>query len=171
MVRMDIEEQSPENSSDANAGGQLSHLMDMHGQPLFNFLLVLTRDRELALDCLQETFTRAYESLGRGKGVNRSWLYTVARNRAIDEFRERHRVRTDHGYLEEMHMVHPVADSLVGRVMAALSEEEREILYLFIFDRFKSAEIASMLGIGGGAARMRIMRARERFRTLYGEFQ
>ncbi len=156
---------------DDDAEERLASLMREYGTSLFNFLLVLTRERELALDCLQDTYARAHENLRRGKSVNQQWLYRVARNRAIDDFRRQRQVRTNVPEMEEIPMPEQGGNPRVRRVLAALSEEEREILYLFIFDSFKTAEIASMLGIGAGATRMRISRAREHFRALYGEDQ
>lgn len=171
IMRVHVAEGHADIGRDWSPERELSDLMQQHGESLFNFLLVLVRERELALDCLQETFTRAFEQLRRGKPVNRPWLYTVARNRTIDEFRHRQRVTADSERLEEMPEKEPNRQGRVHHVLSNLTEEEREIFYLFIFDRFKTAEIAAMLGIGAGAARMRIFRARERFRTLYGEFQ
>ena len=171
IMRVHVAEGHADIEHDWSPERELSDLMQQHGESLFSFLLVLVRERELALDCLQETFTRAFEHLRRGKPVNRPWLYTVARNRTIDEFRHRQRVTADSERLKEMPEKEPSRHGRVRHVLATLTEEEREVLYLFIFDRFKTAEIAAMLGIGAGAARMRIFRARERFRTLYGEFQ
>jgi RNA polymerase sigma-70 factor (ECF subfamily) len=171
MLTMYRGEGHAEVSRDSTPEAELSDLMQQHGESLFNFLLVQARDRELALDCLQDTFMRAFKLLQRGKPVNRQWLYKVARNRTIDEFRLQRQVHADSERLDELPGDEPSGHGRVRHVLAALTEDEREILYLFIFDRFKTAEIATMLGIGAGAARMRIFRARERFRTLYGEPQ
>jgi RNA polymerase sigma-70 factor (ECF subfamily) len=44
---------------------------------------------------------------------------------------------------------------------------DRELLYLFNVDRFPTAEIAAMLGTSPGAVRVRLSRARDRFRSSY----
>jgi RNA polymerase sigma-70 factor (ECF subfamily) len=157
---------------DRRAEDQLIDLMDRYEQPLRGFLLVLLRDQEIALDCAQDTFIRAYENLRKGRQVNAQWLYKVARNRAMDEFRRKRRIHAGMELLQDRPGDHPdvsVETATVRRVLDQLSPEDREVLYLFVFDRFKTAEIATMLGIGAGAVRTRLYRARERFRLLYGD--
>ncbi|MGI8968619.1 MAG: RNA polymerase sigma factor, partial [Chloroflexota bacterium] len=108
---------------DDDAEERLASLMREYGTSLFNFLLVLTRERELALDCLQDTYARAYENLRRGKSVNQQWLYRVARNRAIDDFRRQRQVRTNVPEMEEIPMPEQGGNPRVRGVLAALSEE------------------------------------------------
>lgn len=163
--------------ADRDAGGELVDLLNRYEQPLYHFLLVLLGDRDVALECTQETFVRAYENLQHSKTVNGQWLYTVARNRAMDEFRHRQRILPNtRAPVSEMALVLP-ADSIamseetvaVRHILDQLSLDEREILYLHVFDRFKTAEIASMLGVRDGAVRMRLLRARQHFRQLWGD--
>lgn len=154
----------------ATSREELVDLMNRYEQPLTNYLLVLLNDRDLVGDCAQDTFLRAYEHLARGRTINSQWLYKVARNRAIDQLRHRARTRTAPEML----------DSIEGRdggevdrtaavrmALGRLAPEDREILYLFVVDRFATAEIAVMLGIRPGAVRVRLSRARERFRVEY----
>lgn len=156
--------------NELDAGDRLETLMQDYKRPLYNFLLVLTRNHDLALECTQETFVRAYENLRRNRAVNTQWLYKVARNRAVDEFRRHKREQSNLEILEDLPDMAGSGESVrVRRALDQLSPDEREILYLFVFDRFKTADIAQMLGIGPGAARMRISRARERFRLAYGD--
>jgi RNA polymerase sigma-70 factor (ECF subfamily) len=143
--------------------------MDQHERPIYNFLLALLRDTDVALDCAQDTFLRAYENLRKGKPVNGQWLFKVARNRAMDEFRRRRRVQPELDRLEQI-PVHESTDRVmaVRSVMERLSMVDREVLYLFDIAGFKTDEIGAMLGIRGSAVRQRLSRARERFRLLYG---
>lgn len=151
---------------------QLVELMRSYKQPLYKYLFVLVGDEDVVLDCIQDTFLRAYENLRKGRSVNSQWLYKVARNRAIDEFRHRKKIRPDLSRVEDtlvMHVGEVAEAQAVQAALAQLSLEDRETLYLFAVDGFKTAEIAAMLGVGAGAVRMRLSRARERFRQAYGE--
>ncbi len=151
---------------------QIVDLMNRYEQPLCNFLLVMLADQDLALECAQETFVRAYENLRRGKPVNAQWLYKVARNRAVDELRHRQRVQAKPDVLDYLPWAHETISeeqAAVRRVLEQMLPEDREVLYLHVFDRFKTAEIAHLLGIGAGATRMRLHRARQHFRQLWGE--
>jgi RNA polymerase sigma-70 factor (ECF subfamily) len=144
--------------------------MHQHERRLYTFLLVLVRDRDAALDCLQDTFIRAFQHLRAGGAVTLPWLYTVARHRAMDEFRYRRRQQhylealQDEDTTEAESSVDMVA---VHAILDRLSAGDREVLHLFVFERWKTAEIAEILDIKPGAVRVRLMRARERFRLLW----
>lgn len=144
-------------------------LMNEYERPIYNFLLALVRDPDVAMDCAQDTFLRAYENLRRGRPVNASWLYTVARNRAMDEFRRRRRTKPESEEIEQI-PVHEPTEHVVAiqSVLSELSPQDREVLYLFDVAGFKTDEIGAMLGVRGSAIRQRLSRARERFRVLYG---
>ncbi len=148
---------------------QLVQLMSDHERPIYNFLLAMLRDAEVALDCAQDTFLRAYENLQKGRPVTSSWLYTVARNRAMDEFRKQRRIEPESEILERVPVPGPNEMSMVvQQVLEKLSPMDREVLYLFDVAGFKTEEIGAMLGVRGSAIRQRLSRARERFRVIYG---
>jgi RNA polymerase sigma-70 factor, ECF subfamily len=155
--------------ADQSAEDQLIRLMEEHERAIYNFMFGLLRDTERALDCTQETFVRAFEHLRRGKSINTAWLYTVARNRAMDEFRRKKRVQPDLDTLEAIPVHQHTDETLaVQGVLERLSPPDREVLYLFDIAGFKTEEIGAMLGVRGAAIRQRLSRARERFRLLYG---
>jgi RNA polymerase sigma-70 factor (ECF subfamily) len=146
---------------------QLRELMEEHERPLYCYVLSFVRDHDLASDCVQDTLLRAYEALRAGKSINRPWLYTVARNRAMDELRQRQRLRT--GSEAEERMVEEGVDErlIVRQLTDHLPPVDREVLYLFAVVGFKTNEIAGMLGTSGAAIRQRLYRARNQFRMLY----
>src|SRR5881227_1391843 len=64
--------------------------LDQHRDSLARFLAATVGPQE-AEDCLQETLIsalRAYPRLRAGSNV-RAWLFTIARNKALDEHRAR----------------------------------------------------------------------------------
>jgi RNA polymerase sigma-70 factor, ECF subfamily len=148
---------------------ELITLIRMHEVTLYRYLVAFTGDRELALDCVQDTFTRAYEQLQRGKSVNTQWLYTVGRNRGIDELRRRKREGLDPAALGELHAAPTSDEDMVSLQSAfrALSPDDRAVLSLAAIEGLSGEEVAARLGIRPGAVRMRLLRARERFRRLY----
>ena len=155
--------------ADTQVENQLVLLMNEHERPIYNFLLNLLRDADLALDCAQDTFLRAYENLRKGRPVNAPWLYKVARNRAMDEFRQRKRLLPETEKLQQT-PVHESTDQVlaVQSILDQLSPADREVLYLFDVAGFHTEEIGRMLGVRGTAIRQRLSRARQRFRALYG---
>lgn len=147
----------------------LQALMDRYERLLYGFLVTLV-GRDEAADQTQETFLRAYEHLLAGKLVTRSWLYTVAHNLALNHIqrRKRHVARPD--VLEHLPEP-PLSDRtvLARRSLNQLAPGDREVLYLFVVDRFTTSEIGTLVGISPAAVRQRLCRARERFRVAWYE--
>ena len=69
----------------------MTQLHDEHAAALWGYCLSLTgHDRARAEDVVQETLLRAWRNaskLDRTTGSVRAWLFTVARNIVIDEWR------------------------------------------------------------------------------------
>jgi len=165
-------EAEAEPADDAALRDRLVRLMDSYEEPLYNFLLVLLGDRDLSRDCAQDTFLRAYENLVGGKPVTVQWLYKVARNRAMDHFRQRRRKPVNPlGEHTALMAASPdrALEGAVHRALAQLTPSDREILYLAHTDGFKPREIAQTLGLRAGTVRMRLVRAHQRFRAVYRE--
>jgi len=79
---------------DADVIGRL--VMQYHYR-LLRYLVYLTGQRERAEDLVQETWIRVLERAGRYDGRSRfePWLFSIARNLAIDELRRRQRTGTE----------------------------------------------------------------------------
>ncbi|WBL16629.1 RNA polymerase sigma factor [Sutcliffiella sp. NC1] len=70
----------------------ISEWFHQYSDEMYNFLIYRLGESDVE-DCVQEVFIRAYKSLPLYKGESspRTWLYTIARNIAIDELRKRKR--------------------------------------------------------------------------------
>jgi RNA polymerase sigma-70 factor (ECF subfamily) len=103
--------------------------------------------------------------------VTAGWLYKVGRNRAMDEFRRKRREGPALDMLDALPAtaeIAPEASAAMQQAFAHLPADDRLVLYLVAVEGLGGLEIAEMLGIKPNAARMRICRARERFRLAYG---
>jgi len=157
--------------SPERAQEDLLRLMARYETPLSAYLSLLLRQAELTQDCLQETFLRAYQQLYRGRAVNVRWLYTVARNCAIDELRHRSRVQYDFDPPDSVAAGGGESPHLLVALLSQLTAADRELLYLVDVDDLDAATIGSMLGIRPGAVRARVFRAREKLRVMYGSLE
>jgi len=119
-------------------------------------------------DLLSEVWLRAF----KGRGNRRSsdvlpWLYGIARNVLSAHWRQQARP-TAHPELSGAFDPWPDADTRldaaaqrdsIGRILAMLSQDEREVLLLVVWEQLTPAEVAAVLGLPQGTARSRLHRA------------
>ena len=135
----------------------------------------LTRDREEALEVVQETLLRAYRSLGRYDAARpfRNWLFQIAANEARDRCRQKARERASFG---EAAGRAPAAEDPesgqdrrelrdgVRRAMAALSPREREVFVLRDLEELDILETSRALGCSSVSVRVHLSAARRKMR-------
>lgn len=127
-----------------------------------------------ARDVVAETMLVAWRRRDVGKQNERAWLYGVARNVMANLERSAARQAQLSNKLSmsaepaEIDQTRRLAEqSVVAAVLNTLSTEDREALQLVEWDGLSPVEAAAVLGLGRGAFRVRLHRARSRFRTGY----
>src|ERR1700677_1999578 len=76
-------------------GGRLEPLYRRSRDDVYAYVATLLRDPAAAEDVTALAFERAYRrrtTFDRRRGVERAWLFGIARNAALDELRRRKRV-------------------------------------------------------------------------------
>ena len=143
----------------------LRTLFEQHAAPLLSYALRLTAgDRGRAEDVLQETMLRAWrhpEALDEARGPVRSWLFTVARNVAVDAHRARRARPTEVG--DEALALVPAGDEiehaldtwLLADAMSSLTPDHRAVLVETYYRGRSVAEAASALGVPPGTVKSR----------------
>jgi RNA polymerase sigma factor (sigma-70 family) len=129
-----------------------------------------------AEDVTQEAFSKALQALRRDDNEIelRPWLYRIVRNTALNDLRDRHpgtvvlgeAIVGHRGVVEEVERREEVAE-LIDRLQA-LPEPQRAAIVMRELEGLGHEEIASALGISGGAARQAIHRARIALRNGLG---
>ncbi|GAA1050385.1 sigma-70 family RNA polymerase sigma factor [Arthrobacter russicus] len=142
----------------------LRALHDAHAAELGRFVNRLTGDHAYAEDVTQETLFRAWQRPGvleRPEAAVRAWLFTVARNLVVDDWRSarnRHEVGTDAP--PEQHQADAtdrVLDSwLVSEALSGLSSEHRQVLVHGYYRSLSVREIAQALGVPEGTVKSRM---------------
>lgn len=132
-----------------------------------------------AEDVLQDTFVRAYRSLGRCTDPSRfdSWLFSILINRCRTAGARRRRreeiVVRDDGALFLAAAEHPAEQAAwreeIRRALAKLPADQREAFLLKYVEELSYEEMAELTGAGVSALKMRVKRACERLRELLGE--
>jgi RNA polymerase sigma-70 factor, ECF subfamily len=138
------------------------------------YAISLLGDRSAAEDVTALAFERLYRSrwrLDRGRGTPRAWLFSIARNAALDELRRRRRQPAVE--LDEDHAVDLASQGLLEQVerratvrnaLAALPLRERELVLLKFHGQLSNGELARALGISESNAGTRLHRALLRLR-------
>jgi RNA polymerase sigma factor (sigma-70 family) len=151
-------------------------------QGVYDFASRIVQDTDIAADVVQATFIKTWEQLQKGK-IPRSikaWIYTLARNAAIDELRRRKRVvayadgeagdlqlhnyaTVDPGKLPDPQAIiedKELAD-LVWRAAAALRPEEYALLDLSLRQGLSADELSESLGLRKGTLYTRLSRLKD----------
>jgi len=131
-----------------------------------------------AEDIAAETMTvawRRFEELPPGRGDQRAWLFSTARNLMLRDIRDESRRRTlairiAPGQPFDVPGADGEATTRVdlGRAWRLLSESHQEALALTVWEELTTLEAAAVLGISPVAYRLRLSRARKVLRAHLG---
>lgn len=145
---------------------------------IYRYCYFKVHSRETAEDITQEAFTRCLEYYGhRGKEWDIRYLYRIAHNLCVDEWRRPSIRAVPEDHVEYMAHAHSeggqegsdhaediVTAMWLREAIAGLSEEEREILLLRYANEAPDRVICEMLGISRFALYRRVQRALQKLR-------
>jgi RNA polymerase sigma-70 factor (ECF subfamily) len=162
-----VDEPDPQVVAAARAGEMpaFEKLVRRYQADVWRLSFHLIRDEDLASDITQEAFVRAYRNLKRYRGEARftTWLFSIARNCAIDEMRRnqrRTRIR-DRFRAERPKPESDVSLSIeIREAVAALDHELREPLVLIDMFGMSYSEVSGISGVPVGTIKSRMHRAR-----------
>jgi RNA polymerase sigma factor (sigma-70 family) len=168
---------------DAAAFGEL---YERYFDGAYDFTMRIVRDSDVAADVVQGTFTRAWETLRANEPPRRfkAWLYTVARNRAIDQIRDRRRtvslidgerddedgrpVTPQAALIDADRLGNPVdavrdaeVAELVWAAASSLTPDEYSLLDMHLRQQLTPEEMAETLEIRSGTLYTRLSRLRD----------
>jgi RNA polymerase sigma-70 factor (ECF subfamily) len=147
-------------------------LFRRYSRAVYSLVVRVLRDRDAGEDIVQDTFAaiwRAASSYRPDRGKATSWVFTIARNAAVDAARSRRNAVT--GELPETIDPGPGPDSLAGAEMDAfrvhlavdsLPPREREVISLAYFDGLSQSEVADRLALPLGTVKTRTRSALSR---------
>ena len=164
----------------------VGELARRHLERLAGFLFGLTGDRAGALDLAQEAFVRVYRHRDRYQEIARftTWLYTIGRNLALNEIRNRKRRPDTVSALGEPDESDPLSrfadggaspaatveardlQAVVRRAIETLPEHYRTVVILCDLEERPYAEAAEILDVPIGTIRSRLSRARGQLEGL-----
>ena len=167
-----------------------NHLVNRHQNAVYSVALRYMRAPDMADDVTQDTFLRAYRSIGAFNNDNgvgfRSWLLRIARNHALDVLRSQKRRAADsldaamndeHSNwspedLSETPLEFTERGDLAQHLEWALgqiSPDQRMVVILSDVQGHSYDEIAEITGVAPGTVKSRLHRARARLRDVLQE--
>jgi len=155
-------------------------LTRMYQKKVFALGYSFLRNREDALDLVQETFLRLYQKLDsyRPEKNFEAWLLQIARNLCIDHLRRgeaRLRSRTSGTSVEDMDPPdnRPVSGErlrdirdILNRCVERLADRQRTVFTMRHFIELRNEEIAETLGITTGTVKSLHFKAVRNLRTM-----
>jgi RNA polymerase sigma-70 factor (ECF subfamily) len=159
---------------------ELVQVYEQHSPGLFRYAYRLLGNKDLAEECVSETFSRFLHAVRSGGGPNentQAYLYRVAHNFITDSYRRQPppalSLVDDLHADERANPVHLMAQNLeserVRRALMQLPPEQRQVIMLRVLEDWSHEEVSTALGKTVEATRALQHRALAALRRLLME--
>jgi RNA polymerase sigma-70 factor (ECF subfamily) len=154
-------------------------LYDAHVDRVYRLAYRMTGDEDLAQECTQETFIRAFDRLKqfRGDAALSTWLHSITVSVVYNVMRKVTRLQKRHTDLSETAMISEnpggADPDLKKRLAAAIDELPHGYRTVFVMhdvEGYKHEEIAQVLGVRTGTSKAQLSRARAKLREALADF-
>jgi len=150
---------------------------DRYHEAVFRFIYRLTGRADAAEDITQDcflAFVRAPERFDESRGTVKTYLFSIARNLALKEYRD-HRAEVQCDSAEFRSGCDQCRDfeisGAVEDAVGKLPSMQQEALILFEYEGCTLAEIAEIVGADAGTVKSRLYRAREHLKKALAPYR
>jgi RNA polymerase sigma-70 factor (ECF subfamily) len=167
----------------------LEILISRHQNRVYAYILMITKNRELADDLFQDTFIKVINTIRSGsyneEGKFLQWVMRIAHNLVIDHFRKSNRIpvidntkNEDYDIFENLNvMEESIEDRIiteqihqdVRKLIELLPTEQREVLYMRHYAEMSFKDIAEVTDVSINTALGRMRYALINLRKLISE--
>lgn len=157
-------------------------IYDQYHNPVRKFILAYVKDEWVADDLIQETFIRVQKNLNSVKDLSKtsSWIFRIAYNLCHDHFRQSKKASLHQRNIQQEIVTfkeavvqkeleqHQMGECVQDK-MDLLPPDYRTVLILSDVMAFNQKEIAEILDISVSNVKVRVHRARKKFRAILEE--
>jgi RNA polymerase sigma-70 factor, ECF subfamily len=157
---------------DRASGGDIEafgNLYRIYIDQIYRYIYYRVNNRMLAEDITEDVFLKAWKSVKSCKGKGQtflSWLYRIAHNQIVDNFRSSRRegLPLEENYLSTSISSDSELDSSlkwqeVVRVITTLPPNQEQVMTLKFMEGLSNQEVGAIMGKSEGAIRILQMRA------------
>lgn len=158
-----------------------AELYDVYVRPIYRFVYLKLSNKEDAEDVTSDIFLKAWHYLLKSQEEDktvdnfRGLIYTIARNRIIDIYRDRARrqecpihtveeIIVSAGPIQELEYQEERGELL--NTLRKMKQEYQDVIYLRYIEGLRMREIASILGKSSTSVRVTLHRAMKKLKEL-----
>ncbi len=159
---------------------KISELYERYHLMVYNYFVKLSGDRDTSKDLVQNTFLRIIKYHGSFKESStfKNWLFQIARNIYYDHYKEVKLVNNQNVGVENLfNLADEVEEggdqkeSILYAALSKMSREDREILILSKFQKYKYQDIGKILTCSENTVKARVFRAIKKLKQHYFEME
>ena len=150
----------------------------LYADNIFNYLMCLTRDRDIAEELTQETFYKAYKTIDRFEGQCKMsvWLCQIAKNSYYSYYRKE-KGKTREALDENIASVINIQEEMIRshdvitlhKILHTLGEPYKEVFTLRLFGELSFRQISEIFSKSESWARVTYYRAKEKIKASVRE--
>jgi RNA polymerase sigma-70 factor (ECF subfamily) len=155
-------------------------LYDTHVERVYRLVYRLSGDDDVAQECTQETFIRAFDRLSTFRGDSQlgTWLHSIAVSVALNALRRVRRQDSRETDLDETASTtegfarsEPDLKEKIRTAVSQLPDGYRTVFVMHDVEGYTHEEIGAALGISAGTSKAQLFRARGKLRRALKEFE
>ncbi len=152
---------------------------ERHVDRVYRLCARMTGRDDLAQECTQDAFVRAFERIDafRGESAIGTWLHAITVSVVLNVLRRERRADQRHADIEVVDLQHttrPIAEpDLKDRLRAAidaLPPGYRTVFVMHDVEGFTHEEIGEALGVAAGTSKTQLFHARRKLRSALADF-
>ncbi len=152
----------------------LERIYERYADRIYRYIRAFVGEREMAEDMTAEVFVRMLEAVERSRFARHSlsgWLYRVAHNLVVDEYRRRgpRIVGLEAAVAVSEPAVEMVEQERVRQALVHLTPEQQQVIVLRFGQGLKAKEIGAVMGKSEAAVRKLQQRALAALRRVLRE--